>query len=193
VIATGRPARDLVPSAPDFVPPAPDSISPAPDLVPPAPDLVLPGAGRRARGLVVYGTAAALLVAGGFWWFRSAPYLGPDPKLERWHVAAERRLPAGGPLADSGTIDLAAGADRAVQTRAAGGIYEVQIVCVGDPGSSVRISLGDVNDSGRGMACTEQTPPTSFPIGVADALVLHVAVDGTGPVVVRYTLTRQVP
>jgi hypothetical protein len=146
--------------------------------------------GERVRGAIVYGAAAALLLAAGVWWVLAAPREIVDPQIRQWEQAAERVLPDDEAHDHSGMVALAPSAVRDVQAALPSGKYEVRVVCVGDPDSEVRVSLGqEGTDSGIGLGCDHDGgPPGSFEVAVADWLRMAVNVGEVGPVVFRYTV-----
>ena len=143
--------------------------------------------GDRTRGLLLYACASVVLVAGGFWWFRTAPQDAGSPQVEQWRLSAEQLLPdvEGQQAAD--TLALAAGVDHEVIANLANGVYAVSVVCVGSPASQVRVSLG-TDDSGRGLNCGTDQRSISFNVGLAGQLRMNVSVGAAGPVVFRYTI-----
>jgi len=144
--------------------------------------------GDRARGTVIYAGAAALLGAGAFWWVTSAPRQPRDPQIEQYRASAERLLPDVASQADAGMVTLAAGTEREVLAEAGNGAFLVSVICVGGADSRVRISLGDVDDSGHGLQCSGDVVPENFTVSVAGELRMNVSVNDAGPVVFRYSL-----
>lgn len=144
----------------------------------------------RIRAAVLYAGAAALLVGGAFWWAGAAPRQPVDPSIAQWTAIAERLLPQ--PLnAEAGdTLELGAGIDREISAKVADGPHHVAVVCVGGRNSLVRVTLGQVNDSGRGLDCAGDPEPLAFDVGVAGGLRMNLSVAGTSPVVFRYTVTK---
>jgi hypothetical protein len=147
--------------------------------------------GERARGGVLYGCAATLLVAGGIWWFAAAPRQEADPQIERWKQSAQRLLPDVGAQEHSDTLALASGIDREVTAEIDPGEYSVSVVCVGGAQSQVRVSLGEAGyDSGIGLTCAGDNEPNNFRVSIANPLRMNVSVNNSGPVVFRYSLLR---
>lgn len=147
--------------------------------------------GERARGGVLYGCAAMLLVAGGVWWFAAAPRQETDRQIERWKQSAERLLPDLDAQEHSGTLALAAGIDRELTAEIEPGEYSVSVVCVGGAQSQVRVSLGAAgSDSGIGLTCAGESEPDNFRVSIANPLRMNVSVNNSGPVVFRYSLLR---
>ncbi|MGX6603635.1 DUF6023 family protein [Micromonosporaceae bacterium Da 78-11] len=148
--------------------------------------------GERARGVVLYACAGLMLAGGGLWWFRAAPRDEVDPQLERWRSSAEQMLPDIDKQESADTLALAAGTQREVLADVGDGSFLVSVICVGGDDSQVRISLGDGDDSGRGLDCTGDHTPDNFNVGIADQLRMNVSVSATGPVVFRYSVLRVV-
>ena len=147
----------------------------------------------RARGAVLYGTAAALLAGGGVWWALAAPAEDAGDPTDRWRADAERLLPDAANHEDADTVVLPSGAEEELSSQVPCGSYVVGVICVGGPGSTARVALSrDGSDSGLGLSCEGEHPPDTFPVGLAGDLRLHVTVsDGAGPVVFRYTVARR--
>lgn len=144
----------------------------------------------RARGAVIYAGAAALLGAGAFWWVAAAPTDPRDPQIERYRATALRLLPDVASQTDADTVAMAPGAEREVVAEVGAGEFLVSVVCVGGANSRVRISLGDVHDSGRGLECSGDVVPDNFTVSAAGALRVNVTVNEAGPVVFRYSALR---
>jgi Family of unknown function (DUF6023) len=148
--------------------------------------------GERARGVVLYGCAAALVAGGAIWWWRAAPNDAADPRIERWSQEALRLMPDLDEQQTAATMPLAAGVDREVEADLDTGSYLVRVLCVGGRDSQVRVSLGEAgSDSGRGLSCEGATQPDSFTVGTAGQLRMYLTVGPAGPVVFRYSLLRQ--
>jgi hypothetical protein len=146
--------------------------------------------GDRARGVVLYATAALVLVAGLVWWVLARPQARVDPRVEAWKASAEALLPFPIGLDGQGMVTLAAEAEHDAVAEVGDGEFEVSMVCVGGEGSGVRVSLGDQNDSGLGMRCTDGWRPDPFRVSVGGQLHLTVSVGDAGPVVFRYSVSR---
>jgi uncharacterized protein DUF6023 len=144
----------------------------------------------RARGAVLYAGAALLLAAGGAWWLQAKPRQPVDPAVARWMATAERLLPDT-PDADAvESVELNVGLDREIDAPVDNGPHRLSVVCVGGSNSVARISLGLVDDSGRGLRCTGDEPPTSFEVSLAGHLRMNVSVAGSSPVVFRYSVVK---
>jgi hypothetical protein len=145
---------------------------------------------ERARGAVLYGGAALMLAVGGVWWVRAQPRSENDPDMSRWAESAEQLLPGRQDAEATETLELGAGADREVDAPVDTGNQRLSVVCVGDSTSIVRVSLGTVNDSGRGLPCTGGQAPTSFEVFLVDRLHMSLNVTGSSAVVFRYSVER---
>ncbi len=147
--------------------------------------------GDRARGVALYTGAAALLTAGTLWWFAAAPREPRNRQIDEWRATALRLLPDNAGQQHADTMPLPAGAEHEALAEVAPGEYLVTLVCVGGPGSLVRVSLGeDGTDSGQGLRCSGDIVPENFSVSVAGELRLNVTVGASGPVVFRYSLLR---
>jgi hypothetical protein len=144
----------------------------------------------RVRGAVLYAGAALLLAAGGAWWIQAKPRQPSDPAVERWLATAERLLPESPQAEASESVELSVGLDREIDAPVDNGPHRLSVVCVGGPSSIVRVSLGLVDDSGRGLRCTGDEPPTSFEVSLAGHLRMNVSVAGGSPVVFRYSIVK---
>jgi hypothetical protein len=143
----------------------------------------------RARGAVLYAGAAALLVAGGLWWVHAKPDEPATPAVAAWRATAERLLPAPPEAEAVDTVELSVGLDREIDARVGNGGHRLSVVCVGGSDSVLRISLG-LDDSGRGLDCTGDQPPTRFDVGLAGQLRMNLSVGGTTPVIFRYAVVK---
>lgn len=133
--------------------------------------------------------AALIVVCGAVWWWRAAPRPAADDRLLGWSRAAEQLLPESGGQQHARTLALAAGDGHEEVAAVDGGQFLVSVVCAGDDGSRVRVSLG-TRETGRGLRCSGPRTPEVFSVGLSGALHLRVAVETAGPVVFRYTLRR---
>jgi uncharacterized protein DUF6023 len=146
--------------------------------------------GERTRGAVLYALAALVLIAGGFWWLRAAPDGSADSRLDRWRQDAMRLLPNSGDQEDGDMIELAANVDHEIESPVAGGVYQVSAVCVGPPDSMVRVSQAGAEDyTGRALVCGQRV--ATFEVNVAEQLRMSVRAGPAGPLVFRYTVSRQ--
>ncbi|MEU4559819.1 DUF6023 family protein [Actinoplanes sp. NPDC023936] len=143
---------------------------------------------ERGRGAVLHLLAALILVAGAMWWWRAAPREPVDDRLLDWRLTAEQLLPDSGDLQTSGTVAVTEDGHEEV-AEVGGGEFLVSVVCAGEDGSRVRVSLG-ARETGRGLRCSGERTPEVFSVGLANELHLRVNVEKAGPVVFRYTLQR---
>lgn len=130
-----------------------------------------------------------ILIAGAAWWWRATPREPADERLLGWRLAAEQLLPESGDQQMAGTLALADGDGHEEVAEVGGGEFLVSVVCAGEDGSRVRVSLG-VDETGRGMRCSGSRTPEVFSVGLASELHLRISVEEAGPVVFRYTLQR---
>jgi hypothetical protein len=145
---------------------------------------------ERARGAVLYAGAALLLAAGGVWWVRAEPEPEVDPDVARWSATAERLLPEPPDAEATETVELGVGAERQIDAPIDTGNQRLSVVCVGEADSIVRVSLGLIDDSGRGLHCTGDQAPTRFEVFLIDNLHMNLAVTGSSPVVFRYSVIK---
>jgi hypothetical protein len=145
---------------------------------------------ERARGAVLYAGAALLLVAGGTWWLRAKPRQADDPAVATWTATAERLLPEPPDAEAAETVELGAGAAREIDAPVDTGNQRLSVVCVGQSDSIVRVSLGQIDDSGRGLHCTGEQRPTDFEVFLVDHLHMSLDVTGSSPVVFRYSVVK---
>ena len=144
----------------------------------------------RTRGAVLYAGAALVLVAGGAWWVHAEPRQTEDPAVARWTATAERLLPEPSDAEAAETVELGAGAERQIDAPVDTGNQRLSVVCVGQSDSIVRVSLGQIDDSGRGLHCTGDQRPTDFEVFLVDHLHLSLNVTGSSPVVFRYSVVK---
>lgn len=147
--------------------------------------------GERARGAILYATAAVLVAAGATWWVLTAPPEQSNDRVAQWRSAVEEQLPDVDGQADAQTIALPAGAEQTVESFVDTGSYQVSLVCRGGAESFVRVSLSrSGNDSGLGVRCSGELPPDSFEVGLGGVMRMNITVGDESPVVFRYTLRR---
>jgi hypothetical protein len=147
----------------------------------------------RTRGVVLYSLAAVLLLAGAFWYVRSAPLGAPsaDPRVAAWRTAAGHLLPDL-PLQVTADTIVMAGGSRAERTQpVTGGSYALSMICLGDHGA-VRVRLSATGyDSGRAVPCGASPSSVTITVGLADEFLMHVdAETGTTVAVFRWRLDR---
>ncbi|WP_433827553.1 DUF6023 family protein [Actinoplanes sp. CA-015351] len=130
-----------------------------------------------------------ILIAGAAWWWRATPREPVDERLLGWQLVAEQLLPESGDQQMAGTLALADGDGHEEVAEVGSGEFLVSVVCAGDDGSRVRVSLG-ADETGRGMRCSGSRTPEVFSVGLASELHLRISVEEAGPVVFRYTLQR---
>ena len=145
---------------------------------------------ERARGVVLYAGAALSLVAGGVWWLRAAPAQEIGPDVAGWTATAERLLPEAPEAEATETVELGPGAERQIDAPIDTGNQRLSVVCVGESSTIVRVSLGLIDDSGRGLHCAGDQRPTQFEVFLVDHLHMNLNVTGSSPVVFRYSIMR---
>jgi Family of unknown function (DUF6023) len=144
---------------------------------------------ERGRGIVLHALAALVCVVGVGWWWRAAPRAAVDERLVDWRHSAEQLLPDIGDQEFANTLALDGGVGHEEVVDVEPGDFQISVVCAGDDGSRVRVSLG-AGDSGRGMRCFGSRTPEIFSVGLFEELHLRVAVESPGPVVFRYAIER---
>lgn len=144
----------------------------------------------RARGATLYALATILLVAGGAWFFMSAPDRGEDPVLTAGRTIAEELLPDLPLQAEAETMVLAAGGRTERITSVPGGSYALAMLCVGDGQVRVRVSATGL-DSGRAVPCEKGEPEAEeLTVALAEEFFIAVSAETDGPVVFRWRVTR---
>jgi hypothetical protein len=143
---------------------------------------------ERGHGAVLHALAALILLVGAWWWWRAAPRPAADSRLIDWRHTAEQLLPDVGDHETASTLALETGAGHEEVVDVEQGAFLISVVCAGDDGSRVRVSLGA--GSGRGMRCSGSRTPEVFSVALVNELHLKVTVESAGPVVFRYALQR---
>jgi hypothetical protein len=146
--------------------------------------------GERGRGAVLHALAALILIGGVSWWWRAAPRQDVDDRVTDWRHSAEQLLPEVGDQELANTLALESGAGHEEVVAVQPGNFLISVVCAGDDGSRVRVTLGSRSDSGRGLRCSGARTPDVFSVGLVGELHLRIAVETPGPVVFRYSLQR---
>jgi hypothetical protein len=143
---------------------------------------------ERGHGAVLHALAALILAVGVGWWWHAAPHPAVDSRLVDWRHAVEQLLPDIGDheLANTLALEDEAGHEEVVDVEQ--GEFLISVVCAGDDGSRVRVSLGA--GSGRGLRCSGSRTPEIFSVALIHELRLRVTVESTGPVIFRYALQR---
>jgi len=145
----------------------------------------------RARGVLLYSLAGLVLLAGGFWFVRTAPDDGRDPRVRAWRATAEELVPDLPVQEASDTVVLAGGAGTEHTSPVDGGSYALTMICAGT--GHVRIRLSTVgNDSGRAVACTDAPKPERLTVALAGEFFMMMSSepDGAGGAVFRWRLER---
>jgi Family of unknown function (DUF6023) len=148
--------------------------------------------GERGRGALLYAVSAVLLLAGGGWFYRTAPVTGDDPRVLDWQQSAARLLPDQPLQVKADTIVVAGDMTTERSTAVQGGSYSLTMICLGDGGRvRVRLSANSDGDSGRGVPCTAD--PSTVTLTVALASDFFMLVSGEtqgGTAVFRWRLDR---
>jgi Family of unknown function (DUF6023) len=150
--------------------------------------------GTRARGVVLYSLAAALLLGGAFWYVRAAPSsagTAADPRVAGWRAAAGRLLPDVPQQVTAGTVVISGGTSAQRTQPVTGGSYTLSMICLGDHGA-VRVRLsGKGYDSGRAVPCAATPQPVTVTVGLADQFyMLADAETDSAAAVFRWRLER---
>jgi hypothetical protein len=142
---------------------------------------------QRARGLQLYLLAAVVLLAGGAWFFRTAPYLGNDPRLKQWRDTVTLGLPDVQPQTGADTVVLGTGADTEAGATVVGGSFTLSMLCAGVGQVRVRLSSGG-DDTGRPVHCADQPEPVTLTIGLGTEFYMSIESE-TDAAVFRWRLT----
>jgi hypothetical protein len=143
---------------------------------------------ERARGLQLYALAAIVLVGGGVWFFRAAPYTGDDPRVKAWRATVIRELPDVQPQIGADTVVLGRGADTEAGAPVPGGSFTLTMICAGVGQVRVRLSSTSNNDTGRPVRCADQPQPVTLTVGLGTEFYLSIAAE-TDAAVFRWRLT----
>ena len=128
----------------------------------------------RFRGYQLYALVAAVLIAGGVWYLRSAPYLGDDPRLAGWRATVARDLPDVPEQAAADTVLLGAGTELEAGTTVRGGAFALTMVCAGLGQVRVRLSSQRSNDTGKAVVCTDRPELVTLPIGLGTSFYMSI-------------------
>ena len=142
---------------------------------------------ERARGLQLYLLAVVVLVAGGAWFLRSAPYLGDDPRVGPWRETVTLGLPDVQPQTGADTVVLGRGADTEAGAQVSGGSFALSLICAGVGQVRVRLSSGG-NDTGRPVRCADRPEPITLTIGLGTEFYMSIESE-TDAAVFRWRLT----
>lgn len=142
---------------------------------------------ERVRILQPYVLAALVLVGGGVWFLRAAPYLGEDQRVQAWRATVIRELPDVQPQIEADTVMLGRGTDREASVSVVGGSFTLAMVCAGV--GRVRVRLGPAgNDTGAPVPCADQPRPVLMTIGLGPEFYLSMTAE-TEAAVFRWRLT----
>jgi hypothetical protein len=148
--------------------------------------------GERGRGAALYALFAVLLLAGGGWFYRTAPATGDDPRVADWQDAAARLLPDRPTQVKADTIVVAGDMTTERTADVQGGSYALTMICLGDRGQvRVRLSANGDDDSGRGVPCTAKPATVTLTVALAsDFFMLVTGETEGGTAVFRWRLER---
>jgi len=145
----------------------------------------------RTRGALLYSLAGLVMLGGGLWFFRAAPETGVDPRVAEWQETAERLLPDLPLQTTADTIVLSGDISTERNTPVDGGSYLLSVICAGTGQVRVRLSSSGLNDSGRGVPCSDSPTAEQLPVGLAEEFHLTVSAEpGEGSAVFRWRLER---
>jgi hypothetical protein len=145
--------------------------------------------GERARGALLYGLFAILLVAGGAWFVRAAPPPGEDPQVTEWRRSALESLPDLPFQVTAETVVVAG--DRTTERTAMvdSGSYTLTMICLGG-GGQVRARVSSTgDDTGRAVPCGAEPISVTLRMGLATEFLLRLSGETDGdPAVFRWRL-----
>ena len=146
--------------------------------------------GDRARGAMLHALTGVVLLAGGLWFFRSAPNTAADPRIAGWRATAEKALPDMPMQAMAETIVLTGELGTERTTPVDGGSYSLSMICAGTGQVRVRLSSTG-NDSGRAVQCGETPEVDRLRVAVADEFFMRLSAENDeGGAVFRWRLER---
>lgn len=145
--------------------------------------------GERARGALLYGLFASLLVTGGVWFVRTAPPPGEDPQVTAWRQSALVSLPDLPFQVTAETVVVAG--DRTTERSAMvdSGSYTLTMICLGG-GGQVRVRVSSTgDDTGRAVPCEAEPVSVTLRMALATEFLLRVSGETDGdPAVFRWRL-----
>lgn len=147
---------------------------------------------ERSRGVALYSLTAAVLLAGGVWWFSADPTPDVTSEVAAWREAVEAALPEEASSAGlAETVVLGENARTERSSSVDGGAYTLSMVCAG-PGGQVRVRLSTTGtDSGRAVPCTADPEVDQIRVALADELSMRLSTESdVGGVVFRWRLNR---
>ena len=142
---------------------------------------------ERARGLQLYLLAALVVLGGGVWFLRTAPYLGNDPRVQQWRETVTLGLPDVQPQTGADTVVLGQGAATEAGASVAGGSFTLSMLCAGVGQVRVRLSSGG-NDTGRPVRCADRPNPVTLTIGLGTEFYMSIESESDAAVF-RWRLT----
>ena len=147
---------------------------------------------ERARGVVLYALAGALLLGGGVWFVRAAPPSEKSDDVAAWQATAERALPDSSLQAMAETLVLTSDGRTERTAPVVGGAYTLSMVCSAAAGQ-VRVRLSTFGmDSGRAVRCAAENPDVArVQVALVDELHMRLsAEDAERGAVFRWRLER---
>jgi hypothetical protein len=136
--------------------------------------------GERARGALLYGLSAVVLLAGGVWFVRAAPPPGEDPQVRAWRQSALESLPDLPLQVTAETVVLAG--DRTTERTAMvdSGSYTLTMICLGG-GGQVRVRVSSIgDDTGRAVPCGAEPESVTLRMALATEFLLRVSGETDG-------------
>jgi Family of unknown function (DUF6023) len=146
---------------------------------------------ERARGVLLYALSAALLVAGGLWFVRSAPAARTDRRVQAWQDSAANLLPDRPLQVRADTIVMNGDSSTERNESVGGGSYTLSMICLGDRGRvRVRLSASG-DDSGRAVPCSAAPQTVAVTVGLAADFFMKISAETDGHIAVfRWRLDR---
>lgn len=145
---------------------------------------------QRATGAVLYVLATVLLVAGLWWWVRSAPDIGEDPQVVAWRAAAEAIVPDRSDQVNARTEVVGPGSSRSVGGDASPGRYQLLLACAGRGQIRVQLRTPDGLDALDGaVPCADDPAPVALAVTLAESsYVMDFSAEAQVRVVLRWRL-----
>jgi hypothetical protein len=134
---------------------------------------------ERARGALLYGLSAIVLLAGGVWFVRAAPP-GEDSEVTAWRQRALESLPDLPFQVTAETVVLAG--DRTTERTAMvdSGSYTLTMICLGG-GGQVRVRVSSIgDDTGRAVPCRAEPESVTLRMALATEFLLRVSGETDG-------------
>ena len=135
---------------------------------------------ERARGALLYGLSAIVLLSGGVWFVRAAPPPGEDSQVTAWRRSAIESLPDLPFQVTAETVVLAG--DRTTERTAMvdSGSYTLTMICLGG-GGQVRVRVSSIgDDTGRAVPCGAEPESVTLRMALATEFLLRVSGETDG-------------